>query len=242
MMLKRALKFLRTLAFAALACAVALFVWLSATSVTAQDLPPLQNGDVIFQTSGSSQSAAIFLASKSAYTHMGLIEINANKEAAVVEAAGPVRTTALDAWIKRGLGGRITILRMPTLDAATAQKILTAAHAYDGRPYDRYFMSSTDEIYCSELIRLAFHDGANINVGTLQKVKTLDIDNMLARNLIKKRWRSYPLCKVNSETYESCLPKIMEQELVTPVSIANDTKFKTIFTNYKLALPPLPGP
>jgi Permuted papain-like amidase enzyme, YaeF/YiiX, C92 family len=80
----------------------------------------LQNGDVILQTSKSSQSAAIFLASKSAYTHMGLIEVNAKNQPAVVEAAGPVRTTALDAWIKRGFGGRITILRMPTLDAATA--------------------------------------------------------------------------------------------------------------------------
>jgi hypothetical protein len=98
-------------------------------------------------------------------------------------------------------------------------------------------MSSTDQIYCSELIRLAFREGANIDVGFLQKVKTLDIDNMLARNLIKKRWRSYPLCKASTETYESCLPKIMEQELVTPVSIANDTKFKTIFTNYALPEP-----
>jgi Permuted papain-like amidase enzyme, YaeF/YiiX, C92 family len=234
MILKRTLKFLRALAMLAVASSVATFFWLSATSVTAQNLPPLQNGDVIFQTSTSSQSAAIFLASKSAYTHMGLIEVNTNSGPAVVEAAGSVRTTPLDAWIERGLGRRITILRMSTLDAATAQKILAAAHAYDGRPYDRYFMSSTDEIYCSELIRLAFHDGANIDVGSLQKVKSLDIDNMLARNLIKKRWRSYPLCKAGTETYESCLPKIMEQELVTPVSIANDSKFEILFTNYAL--------
>jgi Permuted papain-like amidase enzyme, YaeF/YiiX, C92 family len=233
-MLKSTIKFLRLFAIAGLAVIASIAVWLSATAVTAQDLPKLKSGDIVFQTSTSSQSAAIFMASSSAYTHMGIIETGANGKVSVVEAVGPVRQTALDQWIKRGLGGRITIKRDETLDDVAAQRILAAAHVYDGKPYDRFFMNGTDEIYCSELVRLAFLQGANMEVGPVQKVKELDTDNMLARNLIKKRWRSYPLCQGTNDTYESCLVKIMEQELVTPVSIANDSKFKTIFSNYGL--------
>jgi uncharacterized protein YycO len=234
-MLKRILKALRAVTVVVLACSAAIFTWLGATKVTAQDLPLLKSGDIVFQTSKSSQSAAIFAASGSAYTHMGIIEINAANQPMVIEAAGPVRTTPLDQWIKRGLGGRIAVKRLAALDPATAQKILASAHSYDGKPYDRYFMSTTDEIYCSELIRLAFAEGANIDIGQLQKVKDLNVENVLAQSLIKKRWRSYPLCRDNAtETLENCTTKIMGQELVTPVSIANDAKLKIIYSNYGL--------
>jgi uncharacterized protein YycO len=234
-MTNRILKSLRALLAIALTTGAVIFIWLGATKVTAQDLPPLKPGDIVFQTSKSSQSAAIFMASNSAYTHMGIIEINSSNEPMVVEAAGPVRSTPLEQWIKRGLGGRIAVKRMETLNPVTAQKVLALAHTYDGKPYDRYFISTTNEIYCSELIRLAFAQGANIEIGKMQKVKDLNVENMLAQRLIKMRWRSYPLCRDNAnETLESCKTKIMEQELVTPVSIANDTKLKTIFSNYGL--------
>jgi hypothetical protein len=234
-MLKRILKPLRAIAIFVLVFGVVIFGWLNATKVTAQDLPPLKAGDIVFQTSKSSQSAAIFMASSSAYTHVGIIELNAENQPMVVEAVGPVLSTPLDQWIQFGLGGRIAVMRMDALDATVAQKILAAAHVYDGKPYDIYFMSSTDEIYCSELVHLAFAQGANIKIGKMQKVKDLNIENVLAQNLIKERWRSYPLCRDNAnETFESCKAKIMEQELVTPVSIANDTRFKTIYSNYGL--------
>ncbi len=234
-MTKRILKAISAMASLAAAMFAVVFIWLSATRVTVQDLPPLQTGDIVFQTSKSSQSAAIFAASGSAYTHMGIIEIKTGDEPFVVEAAGPVRSTSLEQWIKRGLGGRIAVKRLETLDTVTTLKVLSAAHAYDGKAYDRYFMSSTDEIYCSELVRLAFSEGARVDLGQMQKVKELHTQNALAQSLIKKRWRNYPLCRDNpAETLETCKSKIMEQELVTPVSIANDVRLKTIFSNYGL--------
>jgi Permuted papain-like amidase enzyme, YaeF/YiiX, C92 family len=227
-------KFGKTFLFFGITMVTLVFSWLALTSVSAKDLPPLRNGDIIFQTSRSSQSAAILLASASAYSHMGLIEIDSSGAPFVVEAVGPVKSTPLDTWIKRGLGGRIAIQRLNSLSAVAALNVLGAAHKYDGLPYDLFFLSTKDQIYCSELVSLAYSEGASLSVGQIQKAKDLYLNNFAAKRLIEKRWRKHPLCQVAGETFESCYAKILEQGLITPSSIYNDPKLDLIFTNYKV--------
>jgi Permuted papain-like amidase enzyme, YaeF/YiiX, C92 family len=227
-------KFGKAVLFFGLTMVTLVFSWLALTSVSAKDLPPLRNGDIIFQTSRSSQSAAILLASASAYSHMGLIEIDSSGAPLVVEAVGPVKSTPLDTWIKRGLGGRIAIQRLNSLSADAALNVLSAAHKYDGLPYDLFFLSTKDQIYCSELVSLAYSEGASLSVGQIQKAKDLYLNNSAAKRLIEKRWRKHPLCQLAGETFESCYAKILEQDLITPSSIYNDPKLDLIFTNYKV--------
>jgi Permuted papain-like amidase enzyme, YaeF/YiiX, C92 family len=229
--MKRSFRF----AVSVIAITVAILAaWLALTSVSAKDLPPLKNGDIIFQTSRSSQSSAILLASMSAYSHMGMIEIGLDGAASVVEAVGPVKSTPLDDWIKRGLGGRIAIKRLASLTPNQSKAILRAAHHYDGLPYDLFFLSTTDEIYCSELVRLAYGEGAAIEVGKNQKAKQLYLDNFAAKRLIARRWQKHPLCQSSeTSTFEACYAQILEQELVTPDSIFNDPKLELIYSNYK---------
>jgi hypothetical protein len=140
----------------------------------------------------------------------------------------------LDAWIKRGLGGRIAIQRLNSMTPEAALSVLKAAHKYDGLPYDLFFLSTKDQIYCSELVSLAFSEGASLSLGQFQKAKNLYLKNFAAKGLIEKRWRKHPLCQVAGETFDSCYAKILEQELITPSSIYNDPKLDLIFTNYKV--------
>jgi Permuted papain-like amidase enzyme, YaeF/YiiX, C92 family len=212
--------------------ALSVYLWLSFTSVSAADLPSLQNGDIVFHTSRSSQSSAILFASRSPYSHMGIIELDAMENAFVQEATGPVKLTPIDEWIKRGLGGRIMIKRLEGLLPDQAKKILAAAHKYDGLPYDIFFLPDREHIYCSELVRLAFEDAAKIEVGKIQTVRELNLNGFLAQRLIKRRWTKHPLCQATGETFESCYPKILDQTLVTPASIAEDNRLKIIFSNY----------
>lgn len=164
---------------------------------------------------------------------MGIIEIDQNNHANVEEATGPVKSTPLDQWIKRGTGGRITIKRKVDLHPEEAIAILKAAHTYDGLPYDLFFLPNKDAIYCSELVQLAFKEGAGIDLGKFEKVKTLNFDNFAARALIQKRWRKDPLCQPNeNETFATCFNKILEQDLITPASIAADSKLQTVYSNY----------
>ena len=215
--------------FAAVVCA-----WLTLTAVSAKDLPPLKNGDIFFQTSRSSQSTAILLASMSAYSHMRIIEIDQGGAPFVVETVGPVKSTPLEEWINRGLGARVAIKRVAKLSPYEAQAILRNAHRYDGLPYDVFFQSSKDHIYCSELVSLAFKDGASILLGKTEKAKELYLNNFAAKRLISKRWKKHPLCQTPlTATFESCCAQILEQELVTPDSIFNDPKLELIFSNYR---------
>lgn len=227
----------RNAAIVAAILAAVSYSWLTLTTVSAKDLPLLKNGDIVFQTSRSSQSSAILLASMSAYSHMGIVEIHSDGTPFVVEAVGPVKSTPLNDWIKRGLGGRLAIKRLGTLSSNQAQSVLQAAHHYDGLPYDLFFMSTTNEIYCSELISLAFKNAADITLGKTQKAKELYLDNFAAKRLIAKRWQKHPLCQsTGTATFEACYAQILEQELVTPHSIFNDPKLELIFSNYR----PLP--
>lgn len=209
--------------------------WFSMTAVSSADLPPLKTGDIVFQESGSGQSLAIGLASRSFYTHTGLIEMR-DGEAFVVEAVGPVQTTPLDRWIKHGTGGRITVKRVKGLDEAAAAQTIAAAHTHDGKPYDIFFYNDRDAIYCSELVHIAFKDGAGLSIGKQERVKDLAIDNAASRALIKERWQRYPGCIAsNAATYEACYAIILEETLVTPASVARDARLETIFTNFGLA-------
>ena len=225
-------KFLRYSLAIIAGTALSVNAWLSTTSASAANLPPLENSDIVFHTSRSSQSTAILFASRSPYTHMGIVELDTTGKAFIEEATGPVKLTPLDDWIKRGLGGRIMIKRLEGLQPQQAKDILSAAHKYDGLPYDIFFLPDKEHIYCSELVRLAFKEGAKIEVGKIQTVRELDVDGFVAQRLIKRRWTKHPFCQAASETFETCYPKILNQTLVTPASIAQDPQMKTIFSNY----------
>jgi Permuted papain-like amidase enzyme, YaeF/YiiX, C92 family len=231
--MRRAGRILRNSAIFVGALIAVLYGWLTLTAVSAKDLPPLKNGDIIFQTSRSSQSTAILAASRSLYTHMGIVQIGTDGKVSVVEAVGPVKSTPIDEWMKRGLGQRIAVKRMKGLSTEAANNVLSAAHRYDGLPYDIFFLPAKDEIYCSELVRLAFDEGAGLALGQWQQVKALRLDNIAARKLIERRWRKHPLCQpAEAGTFESCYAKIIEQSLVTPASIAADSKLELVYSNF----------
>ena len=56
------------------------------------------DGDIVFHTSRSAQSQAIQLATKSPYSHMGIVYLRDGKPF-VLEAVQPVKLTPLDEWI-----------------------------------------------------------------------------------------------------------------------------------------------
>ncbi|WP_197088602.1 YiiX/YebB-like N1pC/P60 family cysteine hydrolase [Rufibacter radiotolerans] len=78
-----------------------------------------QDGDLIFHTSRSAQSKAIQLATKSAYSHCGIIYKTAGGYQ-VFEAVQPVSSTPLDKWVARGEGGHFVVKRLKN-----AKQVLT---------------------------------------------------------------------------------------------------------------------
>jgi hypothetical protein len=152
----------------------------------------LRNGDIIFQESRSSQSRAIQLATKSQYSHMGMIFFHDGRWY-VYEAVGPVKFTPLDPWIKRGRGAHFVVKRLRNsalLTPVAMARMDELARRYAGKPYDSYFEWDDRRIYCSELVWKLYKQAVGVEVGRLQKLRDFDLHNPLVAEKLKERYGS----------------------------------------------------
>lgn len=169
------------------------------------------NGDVVLQASKSERSALIRKASRSPYSHTGVIEV-AKDGVFVIEAVQPVSRTPFAKWAKRGEGGTVTVLRLNELSEADAKRVVGEAKKLLGKPYDAKYRWDDERIYCSELVVKAFEKGAARSVGKQQQVKDLALS---AEEL----------------QFASQAGVSAEQTLVTPGSLVDDAQFTVLVTN-----------
>lgn len=152
----------------------------------------VKSGDLVFQTSTSSQSAAIRLVTKSPWSHMGIVFVR-DGEPWVLEAVRPVKWTRLDAWIARGEGKRVAIKRLANEEDVLTPEVLAKMRAEGelmlGKPYDLRFGWDDDRLYCSELVWKIYQRGAGIEIGAPQKLKDLDLSHPVVRALVRERMK-----------------------------------------------------
>lgn len=207
---------------------------LSALAAAAEPFDDWRNGDLIFHDSNSSQAAAIRLATGSRYTHMGMIRVSGS-QITVIEAARTVSETPLQTFVARGAGRDYAVYRLRDLSEADAQRALVAAMGFSGRPYDIFFRPDLDAIYCSELPHHAFAT-VGITLGAVQQLGDLAIDTPEGRALFLTRWQDHPDCAAKGTDREACWAVIQGQDIVTPVSIAEDPAVMQVYSS----LPPQP--
>ena len=148
----------------------------------------LQDGDLIFQTSTSRQSLAIQLATNSPYSHMGII-YRKNGRLFVFEAVGPVKLTPLSQWIKRGQNQAYVVKRLKKpLVKSQLKRMKRLASKYIGKPYDIYFGWSDKRIYCSELVWKLYKEAADIEIGSLRKLKDFDLEHPAVKKIMRTRY------------------------------------------------------
>jgi hypothetical protein len=150
----------------------------------------LHDGDIIFHESQSPQSRAIQLATKSRYSHMGILYQDGNRWF-VYEAVQPVKLTPLDAWIARGSDRHFVVKRLrdsSKLTPETIRRMHAAGDRYRGRNYDLYFEWSDARVYCSELVWKIYKQGAGIEIGHLQKLRDFDLSHPTVRAKMKERY------------------------------------------------------
>lgn len=196
-------------------------------------LPPLRNGDIVFESAQSDQALAIFFATRSLYSHVGVVQLGPDGKVYVIQAAQVVMRVPLKDFINQSYGERITIMRFPGLSPAVGYQVAAAAAALEGRAYDYFFRLSPDEIYCSELVYDAFLNGAHITLGHLQPIGSLGIDNFAVRKIIQARWQWDPDCRAQgAKDFAACFAIIKARPIITPVSLARDGRLETLYSNY----------
>jgi uncharacterized protein YycO len=183
------------------------------------DNDEIKNGDLIFQTSLSSQSKAIQVATKSKYSHCGLVYKEGN-EVYVFEAVQPVKRTSLDKWIAQGREGKYVIKRLKNADQvltpATLKKMKQVGAYFIGKNYDLAFEWSDNKIYCSELIWKIYQRATGLEIGKLEKLSNFDLTN----DVVKKKMK---------ERYGSKIP--MDEIVISPGAIFDSELLMTVKSN-----------
>ncbi|KEY60853.1 putative cell wall-associated hydrolase-like protein [Serratia sp. DD3] len=161
----------------------------------AKGLPKLQEGDIIFQQSRSSQSLAIQQATGSPYSHMGIILLR-NGKPYVFEAAGQVKYTPLNAWIARGEGKHFVIKRLKNggqpLSELQQLRIRQQAQQFVNLPYDMQFTWSDNKMYCSELVWKIYDRALGVPIGKLQKISEFHFTPIVLFKLYDRYGKQVP--------------------------------------------------
>jgi uncharacterized protein YycO len=175
-----------------------------------------RDGDIIFQTSQSDQSVAIQRATRSPYSHCGMIFYR-NGKPYVFEASSTVRFTPIKKWIARGSGGHFVVRRLKDagtiLSGKAATRLRTAAMRFQGKPYDWTFEWSDDRIYCSELVWKAYDRGLNIQIGNMQQMKEFNLSDPIVAQKLKER-------------YGTRIP--MNEPVISPEAIYSSGRLETV--------------
>ncbi|MDR1679632.1 MAG: YiiX family permuted papain-like enzyme [Prevotellaceae bacterium] len=183
------------------------------------DKDEIKDGDLIFQTSLSRQSKAIQLATKSKYSHCGII-YKENGQYFVFEAVQPVKTTPLDKWIARGKNGHFVIKRLKNADkiltTKTLQKMKREGRKFNGKSYDLTFEWNDDKIYCSELIWKIYQRATGTEIGKLEKLSDFDLTNKVVQQKMKER-------------YDNNIP--MNEIVISPAAIFESEVLTTVIQN-----------
>lgn len=176
------------------------------------------SGDIIFQTSLSRQSKAIQIATKSKFSHCGIV-YKINNDFFVFEAIQPVVLTPLQKFIQRGENGKYVVKRHKNEAAVFTPEVLTKmklmADSFNGKNYDFTFEWSDEKLYCSELVWKLYKRAANVEVGELEKLKTFDLSDPLVKRILKQR-------------YGDKVP--MNELVISPESIFKSDQLETVYS------------
>ena len=187
--------------------------------VTKGGLELTKDGDVIFQTSESSQCEAVRIATRSKFSHCGII-FTKDDEKYVLEAVQPVKITPLNEWIKHGKGNCYLVKRMKDTLVLNNQKL--TAMRLEGtqmlnKDYDLFFEWNDDKIYCSELVWKIYKRGANITLCKEQLLNSFNLKDPKVQTILKQR-------------YGNNIP--LREKVVAPSQLAESTVLETIIDTY----------
>jgi hypothetical protein len=217
----------------ALAAALLLLLGAPALGGTGPDFSDWRNGDLVFQTSGGTQTEAIRRATHSVYSHVGIVHVEGGR---IIEAARTVTETPLKNFLARGDGGHYAVYRQRGLDATHAAAVVRAAQRYEGKPYDIFFRMQPDSIYCSELPYHAFKD-AGLALGKVQRMNELDMEQPAVKALFAARWQTHPDCQGKADSAGACWKIVLTLPIVTPISLAQDASMQRIYTSFGAGAP-----
>ena len=157
-------------------------------------------------------------ATQSPYSHCGMVAFE-NNTWVVYEAIGPVQRTPFDAFIAQGRGHYFDAFRLQDAFQPAIPAIITAMQPYLGRDYDIEYQFDDDEIYCSELIYIAWQEAmaTEIAEGTVQPLgQVVTLGDL--------HWQPF---EAFIRTIDPSLP--LDRAMITPRDLAAAQQLKLVY-------------
>jgi Permuted papain-like amidase enzyme, YaeF/YiiX, C92 family len=207
--------------------AVVLAAYLVSYATTVRDPVEWKDGDVVAQDSRVENILPLFAADGSGFTHVGVVEARP-QGAVVIEATDKVRETPMREFLSRGQGKAFAVFRVGSLSEEQGKAVVAAAKRQMGKPNDFFLGKSWDQLYSSELVRLAFSD-IGLDIGRLQKMNRVVGDLQPIRSQFLSAWSSNEDCHKRNFDQNQCWLLLTRQEVVTPASIVNDERMTKVY-------------
>jgi hypothetical protein len=152
--------------------------------------PTFKNGDLIFIVNPSGQGKAIQLATRSSFTHVGIIFIE-NGKPMVYHAVEPVSKNSLEEFIDMSVDGHYEIRRLKDqalLTPARIEAMLQEARSKLGLHYDLAFNWSDEELYCSEFVWKLYDHALKLHIGDPKPLKSFDLSHPAVKARLEARY------------------------------------------------------
>ena len=185
---------------------------------TSTQQPKYQTGDIIFHTSKTRLSFVTSVATKSQYTHVGMIIMRKNKPY-VIEANGTIKINSLRKFTNRGIGKRFVVLRFKNdLNKKQKRKLTKEARKQIGKKYDSKFKWGDKKLYCSELVFKVYKKALGIELNKPEKIGDF-----------YSSWNPI-ITKFAKRKYGKKLP--LNEKIITPKRLYESELLTRVYNNY----------
>lgn len=150
----------------------------------------VKDGDLVFIVNPSGQGKAIQLATKSRYTHVGIVFYE-NGKPMVYHAVEPVSVNTLEEFKSMSADGNLVVKRLKDQSYLSEEKVsamLKEAKSLLGKHYDIFFAWSDSELYCSEFVWKIYQKHLGLQVGKLRPLKEFDLTAPQVKEIMKMRY------------------------------------------------------
>src|SRR6185312_1896724 len=150
----------------------------------------LKTGDIVFITNQGGQGKAIQLATKSKYTHVGVVFVE-NGVVYVYHAVEPVTKSTFKDFLEFSEDKKYVVKRLKNpvlLTDKTNEQMRLMAVGLLNKHYDIYFDWKDNEWYCSEFVWKLYNRNYKLEIGKLRPLKDFDLSSKQVQAIMKKRY------------------------------------------------------
>ncbi|MBP0616717.1 hypothetical protein [Jiella mangrovi] len=212
----------------------------AAQYLTDHDFQDWQTAQLIFEEEEGPLAEALQAATKSPYTHVGIVRITGGGPV-VLDTKPALWENFVEEFIANGVGGHYAVYEVRGLSGDAIFTPARMANDYLNAPDDPYLRPGGPELSGAELVQLVYRS-VGYELGRSVRFEDLDIERPEFRRWFETVWRDHPDCTARSLDRKACRALVGRQMVLTPASIAADPKVICVWSNFAADKGRCPGP